>query len=367
MGLIKDIYNITFFNELGPRLQEVLPSLDKDAFIRQIYADGFREKEWKQRMQHITAVLHRFMPAGFLAATNVLVDFIEHLRNVGEGEDKLVYIFLPDYIATYGLDDLEISSRALEFVTQFVSAEFAVRPFLLKYGQQMVDEMQRWSLHPHYKVRRLASEGSRPKLPWAMAVPLLKQLPLPTLSILENLKADPAPWVRKSVANHLNDLAKDYPDTVLEIAHRWKGISKETDAIVKHGCRTLLKQGHPAVLALYGLDGREVQLTDFELLTPEVEMGGDLQFSFTVSNHAVQAQVVRLEYAIYYRRLNDTLTKKVFKISERIYEGDESCLIKRRQSFRPITTRQFYTGEHLLAIIINGEEKKSVAFSLVSF
>ncbi|MGY0037975.1 DNA alkylation repair protein [Pedobacter sp. NJ-S-72] len=135
-------------------------------------------------------------------------------------------------------------------ITQFISCEFAVRPFLAKYGGQMMIRMEKWSLHESHKVRRLASEGSRSRLPWAMAVPGLKKDPSPILPILENLKNDPSEWVRKSVANNLNDISKDHPEIVIAIANRWKGLSKETDAIIKHGCRSLLKQGHAKILPI---------------------------------------------------------------------------------------------------------------------
>ena len=138
--------------------------------------------------------------------------------------------------------------KAIEFITQFITCEFAVRPFLLKYGDKMMNQMRAWSLHKSHKVRRLASEGSRPRLPWAMAIPALKKNPMPVLTILENLKNDPSESVRRSVANNLNDISKDRPGMVLKIANAWKGQNKETDAIVRHGCRTLLKHGHPEVL-----------------------------------------------------------------------------------------------------------------------
>jgi 3-methyladenine DNA glycosylase AlkC len=154
----------------------------------------------------------------------------------------LVYIFLPDYIEQYGLEDFESSVKAIENVTRFVSCEFAVRPFILKYGGTMMKKMRTWSLHKSYHVRRLSSEGSRPRLPWAISIPELKKDPSPILPILENLKNDPSEWVRRSVANNLNDIAKDHPGLVIELARKWKGISRETDAIIKHGSRTLLKK-----------------------------------------------------------------------------------------------------------------------------
>ncbi|QNL49871.1 DNA alkylation repair protein [Olivibacter sp. SDN3] len=365
MALIKDIYTLNFFKELAVNLQQVLPAFDKTTFIDNIYANGFEEKEWKGRMQHVTEVLHQFMPVSYAEAVILLEKLILQLKTAGFGEDKLEFMFLPDYIATYGLDDFPASVYALERTTQFVSAEFAVRPFLIKYGVPMMDQMQEWSVHPNHKVRRFASEGTRPRLPWATAVPLLKQQPQLTLPILENLKHDPSLWVRKSVANHLNDIAKTHPAIVLDIARKWKGISKETDALVKHGCRTLLKQGNPEVLQLHGFDSTQVLLDNFVVNTPHVKGGESLSFTFSIKNNADKAQVIRLEYAVYYRRLRGDFSKKVFKISEKVYAPNEKVSVQRKQSFKPITTRKFYVGEHKVAVIVNGEEKAAGVFELL--
>ena len=265
----------------------------------------------------------------------------------------------------YGLDDFDTSVKAIEFITQFITCEFAVRPFLLKYGNTMMEQMQAWSLHKNHKVRRLASEGSRPRLPWAMAIPALKKNPTPVLPILENLKNDPSESVRRSVANNLNDISKDHSDVVVQIANAWKGQNKETDAIVRHGCRTLLKQGHSEVLTLYSLVSERIHLSDFALLTPTLKIGESLEFSFLILNANAGHQKVRLEYAVYYKRQNGQLSKKVFKISEREYAPDEQVKILRKQRFVLITTRKFYAGTQQLSIIINGEEKKVVPFELM--
>ncbi len=297
--------------------------------------------------------------------SRLLETIIEQLRKDNIGEDSLAYIFIPDYIETYGLDNYEHSIRAIEFVTQFVSCEFAVRPFLLRYDDRMMDQMLQWSLHKNHKVRRLASEGSRPRLPWAMAVPALKKNPAACLLILENLKNDPSEWVRRSVANHLNDISKDHPDVALSVAKSWKGETKETDAIVKHACRTLLKQGHQDVLTLYNLVSEHIRLEQFTLLTPKISMGESLDFLLSVCNENNAEHTVRLEYGVYFRKQNGRLSKKVFKISERVYAPFEEATIRRKQKFVPITTRTFYAGLHQLSIIINGEEKQIVSFELM--
>ncbi len=364
MALIKDIYSPAFYDRFADTLLQTVPEFDKQRFTALIFNDQFGNMEWKERMKHTTQVLHVFLSEDFPKAVKQIEQIIAELRKNSAGEN-LAYIFFADYIEAYGLHDFKSSVKALEFVTQFISCEFAVRPFVLKYGDQMLDEMLRWSLHESAKVRRLASEGSRPRLPWAMAIPFLKKDPAKVLPILENLKSDPSEYVRRSVANNLNDIAKDNPDIVLQIAAKWKGISKETDAIVKHGCRTLLKQGHSEVLKLYGLESANIELVDFEITTPSVKTGEHLEFTLTVGNSNETEHTVRLEYGVYYKKSKGHLARKVFKISERIFQPQEQAKIQRKQSFKLITTRKFYPGGHQLSIIINGEEKGLRDFELI--
>lgn len=364
-SLLKDLYSVDFYNRLSACLTEVIPSFDKSKFIKQIFTEDFEAKELKERMRHTVVVLHRFMPDNYDASVDLIFKMIGVFRKRGTAEDGLAFMFLPDYIEVYGLDDYDTSVKALEFITQFVSCEFAVRPFLIKYGDRMVAQMERWSLHENYKVRRFSSEGSRPRLPWAMAVPAIKKDPTKILAILENLKEDRSEWVRRSVANSLNDIAKSHPEIVLGIALQWSGLSKETDAIVKHGSRTLLKQGHSQILQHYGLDSSGIELSDFKLLTPQVKIGADLEFSFAVHNTNATASKIRLEYAVFYRMKNGQSSKKVFKISEKTYQPEEKAVINRKQKFVLITTRTFYPGEHRLSIIINGAEKHITNFELL--
>jgi 3-methyladenine DNA glycosylase AlkC len=364
--LFKDLYSVEFYDHLANVLAELLPPFNKKKFKAQIFDHTWSELELKQRMRHTTLVLHRFFPADFNEAATIIESLIVALRSKKVKESGLEYMFLPDYIEVFGINDFQTSVKLLAFVTQFTSCEFAVRPFIIKYGDRMLDQMCKWSLHDNHHVRRLASEGSRPRLPWAMALPALKKDPSPILPILENLKRDGSEYVRRSVANSLNDIAKDHPDVVIGIARKWKGISRETDGLIKHACRTLLKGAHPEVLSLYDLNSGEISLSSFKIITPKVKIGNNLAFSFILGNSGKKAQLVRLEYAVYYLRQNGQLSKKVFKISERQFRPGEKAEISRNQSFRLITTRTFYPGKHKLSIIVNGQELKLDKFELIT-
>jgi 3-methyladenine DNA glycosylase AlkC len=365
MAALKDLYSPAFYKKLSDAMGVIVPSFNKQRFISQIFTDDFGSKELKARMRHTSEVLHGFMPSDFKKSARILDKLIVHLKKEGIGEDGLAFMFIPDYIEIYGIDEFETSMKAIESVTQFVSCEFAVRPFLVRYDSEMIKQMKQWSTHENFKVRRLATEGSRPRLPWAMAIPALKKDPSPLLPILENLKNDPSESVRRSVANNLNDIAKDHPEWVISLVKKWKGSSRETDAIIKHGSRTLLKKGNPKILHHFGLKSHHVHISALKIATPTVNVGEHLAFSFLLTNGDTKNQIIRLEYAVYYRKANGQLTKKVFKISEKSYKPGVRNTVERKQSFRKITTRVFYPGKHQLSIIVNGEEKLLKTFVLV--
>jgi 3-methyladenine DNA glycosylase AlkC len=357
MALLKDLYSPGFYKNLSDSLKAVMPSFNKQRFISQIFSDEFSSMELKARMKHTTRIIHFFMPSDYRKSVQVILNVIGELKKKGIENGGLAYIFLPDYIETYGLDDFEISMKAIEEITQFISCEFAVRPFLILYGQKMVNQMKKWATHKNESVRRLASEGSRPRLPWAMAIPALKLDPRPILPILEKLKNDSSEFVRRSVANNLNDIAKDHPDLVVSLAKKWRGKSKETDAIIKHGSRTLLKKGHSQILIHYGLNSKNLKVSDIKVASETVWMGGELEFSFSLVNQNKKKQAVRMEYGLYYNKSNGQLSRKVFKISEKMLAAGQSIPVTKKQSFKKITTRVHYPGNHRLSIIINGEEK----------
>lgn len=361
---LKDLYSPAFYASFCQILKKILPAFDKKEFLDRVFTPEFPNYELKERMAHSARVLHHFMPAGFDQAAPILIRIVEELWKAGLEKQALEYMLLPEYVAMYGLDHFESSMTAMETITRFLSCEFAVRPFIIRYPDRMLGQMLAWSKHPDERIRRLASEGARPRLPWAIALPALKANPAPLLPILENLKQDPSESVRRSVANNLNDIAKDNPEVVLDIAERWKGLGRETDAIIKHGSRTLLKRGHEAALSFYQLDSEGFRIGHFEIKTPHVKVGEHLEFRFSVANISGEKTKLRLEYAVYFRVGNGNLSKKVFKISERELEPNAEVAITKRHHFRVITTRRYYLGEHRLSVITNGKEHGELKFEL---
>ncbi|PCH96796.1 MAG: DNA alkylation repair protein [Gammaproteobacteria bacterium] len=362
----KNLYNENFYSILAQHLKGCLPDFDERSFMTLMLCENFEQLELKERMSHTTTVFHQFMPAGFKKATKIILSLIVSLKAKGIKEDSIEYMFLPEYLSTYGMEDLQTSIVTMEEVTQFTSGEFAVRPFLIKYGEVMLEQMILWSKHPHYLVRRLASEGSRPRLPWAMALGDYKKDPTPILPILHRLMDDPTEIVRRSVANNLNDIAKDNPHIVIEFAKQYLGKREQINRTIKHACRTLLKQGCPEILSLFGYDSTDIELIKFDVLTSKVAMGSAVEFAFTLKNKSLIAKKVRLEYGLYYMKKSGQLSKKVFKISERILAADEIHKVQRKQSFKAISTRVFHLGKHQVSIILNGKEFMTKDFELIT-
>ena len=363
--LFKNIYNEKFFDGFIKSVEEVVPNFNKKLFLNDIYDSEWETRELKQRMRHITLVLKKHLTEDFNKNTKIILKLIPVFKKNGFKPDNLEFIFLPDFIEFYGLENYSVSIKAFEKITQFVSCEFAVRPFIIKYQKRMMKQMLLWSNHKHPMVRRLASEGCRPRLPWAMAISSLKQNPDPIIPILENLKSDVSESVRRSIANNLNDISKDNPQLVISLVKKWKGVTKEVDWLVKHGSRTLLKQGNSEVMSLFGFGSVEkIKIVDFKILTPLVKIGDYLEFSFQLSNISKSSIKIRLEYGIYYQKANSSLSKKVFKISEKEYSSNSTTQINRKQSFKVITTRKFHKGLHQVSIIINGQEFEKLDFEL---
>ena len=365
-NLLKDIYSKSFYKNFSEVLSHTIVDFDELKFHNLIFNDEFTGYELKERMTHTTKVLNYFLPDNFEKAMETIKHIIENLRIAGIKEESVEFMFFPEYIALYGIDDYRTSVSAFEFITQFTSCEFAVRPFILEYEDKMLNQMLLWSKHKSHMVRRLASEGSRPRLPWAMALPNLKKNPFPLLPILNNLKLDDSETVRRSVANNLNDISKDNPEFVIKVVKEWRKENPKTYAMTKHACRTLLKQGHPEVLKLFGFDSQHIELINFEITTPKVKLGDSLEFLFSIFNSNKNRKMVRLEYGVYYKKSNGSFARKVFKISEREIQSSQTFKIKRKQSFRPITTRKYYTGNHQLSIIINGRESEIKSFEVIN-
>lgn len=356
---LKNMFSIGAMQQLADAVIRVYPEFDSNSFMKRFRTAEWRDAELKARVRFITNTLHEFLPQKYSEAIDILV---KAHRGVSAGYFS---IFFPDFVEVYGQDNLQVSMKALEIFTQTSSSEFAIRPFIMSDPDMTMQQMLKWSKSPNHHIRRLSSEGCRPKLPWSFKLQMFVDDPSPILPILENLKDDPELYVRKSVANNLNDISKDHPELVLEIASKWIGKSEGTDWIVKHALRSLLKSGNKKALKLFGHhDAKHFSVGHLMLDSRRILPGQKLRFTFDLVNSGKSEEACRLEYAIDYVKANGSSSKKVFQLFKgNIMPGktrfSKSC------GFEDLSTRKHHPGKHTIYILVNGEIKSSADFMLV--
>jgi len=354
----KNMFNPTSVGEFATAIKSAYGPFRKESFLKSIFDDTWDDLELKARGRKICMSLGEYLPKDYADALDVID------KVVGAYEGICLFSFT-DYVEVYGQNDsdLELSITALGRYTQYSSSEFAVRPFIIKHQKRMMDQMYAWSKDENEHIRRLSSEGCRPQLPWGQVLTEFKKDPSPILPILEQLKVDPSLYVRKSVANNLNDISKTHPDLVIRIANEWHGKNEYTDWVLKHGLRTLLKKGNRDALALFGYDDIEsVKVESFSVDRKVTSIGEDIVFSFTVS--VKEATKTRLEYAIDYVKSNGKRSRKIFQISEIPLKKNETRQYSKKHSFMDLTTRKHYPGKHSITLIVNGMERGTLDFEL---
>ena len=352
---LKDLYDKQSVPVLADAIQTQIPAFDREDFLARVFDDAWQDRELKQRTRHITTVLHEFLPSGYRSALNVLRGALPHT-----GDGWHILMVFPDYVEVYGMDDWEVSMPALETFTQRMSAEFAIRPFIVRYQDRTMAQMLAWAQHENAGVRRLATEGCRPRLPWGIRLPALQADPSPILPILEFLKDDESEPVRRSVANNLNDISKGNPQVVLDLLGCWQpGDSGEAqpgiDWLTSHALRTLVKQGDPQALELLGYPSNPaIAVINLTAHPDSIPMGSKLTFSFDIESLSGQPQKLMIDYVVYHMRANGKLTPKVFKLAKRTLAPGQVLHITKAHSFAPVTTRRYYPGQHAIEPKVNG-------------
>ncbi len=356
----KDNYNKELVNNLAKEILSVNENFDKKKLMKLVFDKEWENRELKQRMRHITVSLNETFNLPYLEALEVLLKIYDRFTKMWSA------IIFCDFVEVYGLDNYKESIKAMELFTTKSSAEFAIRPFIIKYPDKTMKQMLKWSKHKNEHVRRLSSEGCRPRLPWGIALQEFKKDPSPILLILENLKNDPSEYVRKSVANNLNDISKDNPQTVIEIVKNWKGNNPNTDWIVKHASRTLLKKGNEKVLKLFGNSSNvRFEIRDLRLKKKKINLGEENEISCVLTLKEKTEKKLRLEYAVYYVMAKGQLSRKIFKISEKTVKPKEELIVSKKHKFRDHTTRTHFRGIHKIAVVVNGNESEALEFELI--
>ncbi|MEO1434297.1 MAG: DNA alkylation repair protein [Bacteroidota bacterium] len=355
---LKDQVGPDFIDALTASVQQHYSSFDGQGFQNKVY-ERLLNLELKARISWVATCLQAFLPN--------YPEAIQILEKAGQSYSGMPALVFPEYVLQFGMDDWAISLPALATFTSLCSSEFAVRPFILAAPDRMMNQLVSWTTSDNEHIRRLATEGCRPRLPWGIALKDFQKDPSPILPILEKLKSDPSEYVRRSVANNLNDISKDHPELVLDLADQWFGQYPETDKLLKHALRGLLKQGNKRALRLFGFaDPEHIHIERFELSRPLLSIGENLDFDFSFIVREKGTWKLRIEYAVFYVKSNGSHSKKVFQLTEKLFEGFQSYRFKRSQHFRDLTTRKHYPGLHHISLLVNGEAVTTHSFKLLA-
>ncbi|MFT5259145.1 MAG: 3-methyladenine DNA glycosylase AlkC [Cryomorphaceae bacterium] len=368
----KNLFNSKLIIGIGENISKAWSPFDATGF-NAAASKNLDTLELKQRSAQISDALTTFLPSDYEKSATILLASLAPAEDC-DAFNSTVYdnglagwaiMPLTHYVSRHGLNHFDLSMMLLKEMTKRSSSEFDIRTFLLDSPQRTLSVLQEWTQDPNQHVRRLASEGSRPRLPWAMRLPMFIEDPSPLIPLLDALKDDDEEYVRRSVANNLNDIAKDHPDVVARIAGDWlKGASKNRQRLVRHACRTLIKQGHKATLAALGYRAPSAKLNHLKILTPQVTLGNALSFELALESTSDTSQPLIIDYAIHHRKANGTTSPKVFKWKTITLEPLKTLTSERKHSMQKITTRVYYPGVHSLEILINGVPFGSKEFCL---
>jgi 3-methyladenine DNA glycosylase AlkC len=366
--LLRDVFNSAAVEQLADNIARTWPAFDRVGFVATINS-RLDALSFGGRNALIRDTLRAYLPEGFSEAVRILLDALDPEIPHCElsGFDRFTVMSQNDFVATYGLEHLDLSLRALYELTKRFTAEGAIRTFLQRYPEQTLARLAEWAADPNCHVRRLVSEGTRPRLPLAPRLPAFVKNPRPVLALLELLKADPVLMVRRSVANNLNDIAKDHPDLVVQTLARWKQAADPgTEWIAGHAARTLLKQGHTGALALLGYPAAtNISVASLQLNQTDVRMGEDLVFAIEILSTTDAPQNLMIDYVVHHLKANGKLAPKVFKLAKKRLGPRAMLRLTKRHAFRPLSTRVYYPGRHALELQINGQRWGWQEFELV--
>jgi 3-methyladenine DNA glycosylase AlkC len=340
----------------------------RKAFLQDV-AQGYDALELMPRGRHIARSLQRHLPASYPDAVDVLLASMAQPSGRAEGGGLASFLFMPHsfFVAEFGLDHFEESMRAHHVITQRFTAEFAIRPFLERHPQATLERLAQWATDPSEHVRRLVSEGTRPRLPWAARLTAFQADPAPVLALLELLRDDPSLYVRRSVANNLNDIGKDHPELLADTARRWlRGAKAERDWVVRHALRWAVKQGAPWALEVLGFGhaGR-VTLQDVDIAPRQARIGTSVRIAFDLHNPTAQPQDLLVDLQVHYIKASGAAHPKVFKLKTIALGPGQQARLSRKLSLAEMTTRRHQPGQHRVEVLVNGKAHPLGSFELL--
>ncbi len=362
MEPFKNQFNKKIITGMAKHFVNAWSDFNDRGFIR-LAAKDLQKLELKERSEQIMLAMREFLPDDFEHTSEILLATLAPEDN-GVGPNATVneegiagWAIMPmtHYVGLYGLGHFDLSMILFKELTKRFTAEFGIRFFILKKPKRVIRVLKKWVKDSNHHVRRLVSEGVRPRLPWSMQLPVFIEDPAPIILLLEELKDDEEEYVRRSVANNLNDISKDHPDLVARIANQWLvEASTQRYKLVRHACRTLIKQGHIKTLKAFGYRKADLKSRQLRILTPKVNFGKKLEFELSITSSAKKDQALIIDYIIHHQKANGTLSPKVFKWKNLTVAPNREITLKKNHVFKQISTRVYYPGRHRLEIMING-------------
>jgi 3-methyladenine DNA glycosylase AlkC len=363
---LKRFFDRALVERIAHQLAGAEPSFPREAFLAEASA-GLDRLELMDRARWIAAAMRAALPDDFERAVDVIVRALGPERQGTERPSMAPFLYLPHtlLVAEHGLDHFEPSMRAQHELTRRFTAEFSIRPFLERHPDATLARLAIWSADPSPHVRRLVSEGTRPRLPWAPRLRAFQRDPRPVLALLERLRDDPEPSVRRSVANNLNDIGKDHPGLLLEVCRRWsEGAGAGRAWIVRHALRWRVKAGDRGALTLLGYGPADGVTVRGAVRPRRVAPGGAVLLELEVTNGAARARRVALDVAVHFVKASGAARPKVFKGAALSLPPGGRATVRKRISLAPLTTRAHHAGLHRVEALVNGAAVPIGAFVL---
>jgi 3-methyladenine DNA glycosylase AlkC len=367
---LKNQFGVDIPVKIATMIAAVAPAFPVEAFVQEALA-GYEALDLLPRGWKIAEALYRHLPADYEEAIEILLASLGPKLEKSEGNGMAPFLYLPHvcFVAKYGLDHFEASMKAQYELTQRFSAEFSIRPYLEQHREATLARLKEWTSDPSFHVRRLVSEGTRPRLPWASRLRDFQKDPRPVLALLELLKDDPELYVRRSVANNLNDIGKDHPALLVETVRRWLvDASEERRWLIQHALRSAVKRGDAEVLATIGFkDAAKVAIDNVSISPSAARIGDALVIVFGISNTASTRQRVLVDLRVHFVKANGKSAPKVFKLKTVEFEPGARVQLKKTISLAEMTTRKHYAGTHQVDAMLNGQAKLLGQFELSEF
>jgi 3-methyladenine DNA glycosylase AlkC len=364
---LKNAFGPAIAKRLAETIVPVFPAFPARAFTQDAL-NGYEPLALLDRGRQIARALARHLPQDFGAAAEILVASLGPRLERTENNGMAPFFYLPHtmFVSNNGLDHFEASMRALYELTQRFTAEMAIRPFIVQDPKRTLARLRDWSGDPNVHVRRLVSEGTRPRLPWAMRLPDFQRDPKPVIALLERLKDDPELYVRRSVANNLNDIGKDHPAILTDVAAKW--LVKASPArtwIVRHALRSAIKRGEAAALAVLDYAPvKQIRIANAEIAPKRAKIGGKLTIAFDVTNAGKTPARLMVDFRIHYVKARGTASAKTFKLTALDLAPRATVRLAKSVSLKDMTTRKHHPGEHRVEAMINGHVTDLGGFQL---